>query len=61
MVREEVGDEVGADTYRDVWVKVFGEKLAILPALTTIEAFVTARANLLAPLLSFYCKPPRPF
>ena len=29
-----VGDEVGADTYRDTWAKVFGEKTALLPALT---------------------------
>jgi len=31
-----VGDEVGASTYRDTWAKVFGEKLAIIPALTTV-------------------------
>uniref|UniRef100_A0A7S2IT91 Amino acid transporter transmembrane domain-containing protein n=1 Tax=Haptolina brevifila TaxID=156173 RepID=A0A7S2IT91_9EUKA len=29
-----VGDEVGADTYRDTWAKIFGERLALIPALT---------------------------
>jgi len=31
-----VGDEVGADTYRDTWAKVFGENTALLPALTVL-------------------------
>ena len=29
-----VGDEVGADTYRDTWAKIFGEGTSLLPALT---------------------------
>ena len=29
-----VGDEVGADTYKDTWSKVFGDSLSIIPALT---------------------------
>mmetsp|Transcript_21613 Transcript_21613/g.55207 ORF Transcript_21613/g.55207 Transcript_21613/m.55207 type:complete len:497 (+) Transcript_21613:76-1566(+) len=29
-----VGDEVGADTYRDAWAKIFGTKFSIVPALT---------------------------
>ena len=37
-----VGDEVGADTYRDTWAKVFGEKTALLPALTVAFATMSA-------------------
>ena len=29
-----VGDEVGADTYRDTWAKIFGDRLSLIPALT---------------------------
>ena len=29
-----VGDEVGAETYRDTWAKIFGEGTSLLPALT---------------------------
>ena len=29
-----VGNAVGADSYRDTWAKVFGEKTAIIPAFT---------------------------
>ena len=36
-----VGDEVGGSTYRDTWAKVFGEKFAIIPAMTiTFKTFV---------------------
>jgi sodium-coupled neutral amino acid transporter 11 len=29
-----VGQEVGTDTYRDTWAKIFGTRFAIIPALT---------------------------
>ena len=31
-----IGDEVGADTYRDSWAKIFGSRLSIIPALTIV-------------------------
>jgi len=31
-----VGDDVGADTYKDVWAKVMGKRSAFLPAFTVI-------------------------
>jgi len=39
-----VGEAVGADTYRDTWSKVFGEKSGILPDATVV--FMTAVAGL---------------
>ena len=39
-----VGDAVGADTYRDTWAKVFGEKTAFIPDTTVV--FMTAVAGL---------------
>lgn len=35
-----VGEAVGADTYRDTWAKIFGEKSSILPDATVV--FMTA-------------------
>ncbi len=29
-----VGDEMGTDTYKDTWAKIFGSRLSIIPALT---------------------------
>jgi len=29
-----VGDEIGTDTYKDTWAKIFGDSLSIIPALT---------------------------
>eukprot|EP00316_Scyphosphaera_apsteinii_P008303 CAMPEP_0119346798 /NCGR_PEP_ID=MMETSP1333-20130426/108191_1 /TAXON_ID=418940 /ORGANISM="Scyphosphaera apsteinii, Strain RCC1455" /LENGTH=452 /DNA_ID=CAMNT_0007359317 /DNA_START=187 /DNA_END=1545 /DNA_ORIENTATION=- len=31
-----VGEAVGADTYRDTWTKVFGERTALLPSVTVV-------------------------
>mmetsp|Transcript_9540 Transcript_9540/g.15597 ORF Transcript_9540/g.15597 Transcript_9540/m.15597 type:complete len:574 (-) Transcript_9540:94-1815(-) len=39
-----IGDEVGANSYQDIWAKVFGKISAILPALTVI--FKTAVGGL---------------
>ena len=36
-----VGDAVGAETYKDTWSKVFGERTSFLPAATvTFKTFV---------------------